>query len=375
MLFISFAGLGFYHLEVSLNSAHTTASLCQLINELVPSARNGQHKSPHELSFELPISLTPHFPRLFDTLEERKSELAIASYGITLTSLEEVFVNISSLRRAHTQQDEADSLLDEHKLPSPHSASERPPFTARPSALGQFKAILHTHFAGEKASSRVTTVLSMVFSKTTITFGMVLLCFFLAGLPLTDKVTQKGNVQLTASTNAVFSNSVLPFTASNATLLNLMQNAFTFTAPQPLYVPVQTLAENFPVQPFADWLLKQQSSPDRQLMSAAMLAAPRGDITQPLSLFTSADFHIFGNNTLTHAWPLALNLLHNTMLSAIAKQANIDTEFGISTTSAPFPAIVNQSGILGFLLIMGIFMLLFAASTGVRSTAVFVSCL
>ena len=47
-----------------------------------------------ELSFILPSSSTPSFPDLFDKLEEKKDELGIVSFGVSITTMEEVFMKV-----------------------------------------------------------------------------------------------------------------------------------------------------------------------------------------------------------------------------------------------------------------------------------------
>ena len=47
-----------------------------------------------ELSFILPSSSTPSFPNLFDRLEADKVGLGIESFGVSVTTMEEVFTKV-----------------------------------------------------------------------------------------------------------------------------------------------------------------------------------------------------------------------------------------------------------------------------------------
>ena len=47
-----------------------------------------------ELSFILPSSSTPSFPNLFDRLEADKVPLGIQSFGVSITTMEEVFMKV-----------------------------------------------------------------------------------------------------------------------------------------------------------------------------------------------------------------------------------------------------------------------------------------
>ena len=47
-----------------------------------------------ELSYILPSSATGSFPQLFDKLEAEKAALGISSFGISVTTMEEVFIKV-----------------------------------------------------------------------------------------------------------------------------------------------------------------------------------------------------------------------------------------------------------------------------------------
>ena len=47
-----------------------------------------------ELSYVLPSSATGSFPQLFDKLEAEKAALGISSFGISMTTMEEVFIKV-----------------------------------------------------------------------------------------------------------------------------------------------------------------------------------------------------------------------------------------------------------------------------------------
>ena len=51
-----------------------------------------------ELSFILPSSFTPLFPSLFDRLENDKVALGIQNFGISITTMEEVFMKVGEGR-------------------------------------------------------------------------------------------------------------------------------------------------------------------------------------------------------------------------------------------------------------------------------------
>lgn len=57
-----------------------------------------------ELSYVLPRESLQNFSKLFSQLESRGEELGIASYGASMTTMEEVFMKVGT---------EADETLDE----------------------------------------------------------------------------------------------------------------------------------------------------------------------------------------------------------------------------------------------------------------------
>ena len=78
-----------------------------------------------ELSFILPSEYSHQFENLFGEIEEKREELGIASFGASVTTLEEVFIKVGE------EQDSADSkshtalfrqLSGMHKHESEYSA-------------------------------------------------------------------------------------------------------------------------------------------------------------------------------------------------------------------------------------------------------------
>jgi ATP-binding cassette subfamily A (ABC1) protein 3 len=82
-----------YKLTLSINIFNP--NLQNLIQENIPSAKLIESGSnSEEISFCLPIESINLFENLFSQLEESQEELGIRGYGITVTTLEEVFLRI-----------------------------------------------------------------------------------------------------------------------------------------------------------------------------------------------------------------------------------------------------------------------------------------
>ena len=65
----------------------------KLMKSLVPKAKQVTDVGA-ELSYILPSSATPSFPKLFDRLETERKALGIVSFGVSITTMEEVFMKV-----------------------------------------------------------------------------------------------------------------------------------------------------------------------------------------------------------------------------------------------------------------------------------------
>ena len=50
-----------------------------------------------EVAFQLPMDEVKNFPQLFDMLDQDKEKLHINSYGISITTMEEVFLRVADM--------------------------------------------------------------------------------------------------------------------------------------------------------------------------------------------------------------------------------------------------------------------------------------
>ncbi|KAG6587048.1 ATP-binding Cassette (ABC) Superfamily [Phytophthora cinnamomi] len=70
------------------------AQLQSLITERVPSAKVLSNVGA-EIAFQLPLDSTASFPTLFEELDSKMGDLGVLSYGISVTTLEEVFIKVA----------------------------------------------------------------------------------------------------------------------------------------------------------------------------------------------------------------------------------------------------------------------------------------
>lgn len=125
-------GVG-YHLTVAANPSTTPSRLLEVIRSHVPlveletsasatsdeGAAEGKagdaedEGSPiREHDFTLPLESVSHFSEMFADLDARKAELGIDSYGISITSLEEVFLRLNEEAEAEAALAKASDTSD-----------------------------------------------------------------------------------------------------------------------------------------------------------------------------------------------------------------------------------------------------------------------
>ncbi|XP_039090343.1 ATP-binding cassette sub-family A member 3-like [Hyaena hyaena] len=91
-----------YHLVMERESHCDVEKISAVIHSHIPDATM-ENITEAELSFILPKEYTHRFEALFNDLEEKQQELGIASFGASITTMEEVFLKVNSL--ANSQMD------------------------------------------------------------------------------------------------------------------------------------------------------------------------------------------------------------------------------------------------------------------------------
>ncbi|XP_058130067.1 cholesterol transporter ABCA5-like [Anopheles ziemanni] len=93
-------GIG-YHLTLVLDTNSCETSITKLVNEHVPQAEKARRHG-RELSYILPHDAVNSFVSLFDDIEKeirtKRLMLGICSYGVSMTTLEEVFLHLETQR-------------------------------------------------------------------------------------------------------------------------------------------------------------------------------------------------------------------------------------------------------------------------------------
>uniref|UniRef100_A0AAR5Q584 ABC transporter domain-containing protein n=1 Tax=Dendroctonus ponderosae TaxID=77166 RepID=A0AAR5Q584_DENPD len=100
-------GIG-YHLTLVLEAAAKEQAITRLVTTHVSKAEKARRHG-RELSFILPHNAVDHFASLFSAIETEitnKSKLGISSYGVSMTTLEEVFLHLEK------GEDEVEETVD-----------------------------------------------------------------------------------------------------------------------------------------------------------------------------------------------------------------------------------------------------------------------
>nr|CAD7432558.1 unnamed protein product [Timema monikensis] len=84
-----------YHLKLMRQETCDVARITRLIQEMVPQSAPSSSVGS-ELSYTLPSDQAQHFPALFDILDRDKAALGVTGIGVSITTLEEVFLKVKN---------------------------------------------------------------------------------------------------------------------------------------------------------------------------------------------------------------------------------------------------------------------------------------
>lgn len=113
-------GVG-YHLGMVLEKNADILAIQNTVKEVIPTAEISRHHGK-ELAFRLPLAEVNKFPELFNHFEESKeadnlfsvTKLGITSYGVSITTLEEVFLK---LEEPSEEEEEANTIENSQAHP------------------------------------------------------------------------------------------------------------------------------------------------------------------------------------------------------------------------------------------------------------------
>ncbi|NXB63699.1 ABCAA protein, partial [Struthidea cinerea] len=115
-----------YHLRIHVSESCDLENVTSLVKGHIPNATFSGH-SQYELRYKLPLENVNKFPDLFSGLDSR-SEQGIINYGVSMTTLEDVFLRLEG---------EATAVQEDEHVPGEEGAEAGPrcPDEARPGSL------------------------------------------------------------------------------------------------------------------------------------------------------------------------------------------------------------------------------------------------
>lgn len=88
--FVNFIGTG-YHLHVVKGADFDVKGLTKILEKYIPEVTVG-NELDQEISFNLSSDSSTEFGEMFEDVEEHKNKVGVQSYGITITTMEDVFL-------------------------------------------------------------------------------------------------------------------------------------------------------------------------------------------------------------------------------------------------------------------------------------------
>ena len=90
-----------------------SSKVTQFVSSYVPESRLSSEISA-ELTYTLPQNSSSTFPQLFDAIQREKSNLAIGGYGMSITTMEEVFLKVGNESSSQTEDCCSEDIIDEN---------------------------------------------------------------------------------------------------------------------------------------------------------------------------------------------------------------------------------------------------------------------
>ncbi|KAG8194777.1 hypothetical protein JTE90_017219 [Oedothorax gibbosus] len=123
-----------YHLHVVKGTNFDVKGLTKILEKYIPEVSVG-NELDQEIAFSLASDSTTEFGVMFEEVEKHKDELGVQSFGITITTMEDVFLNVSNisdmkykLQGGNNQPNGSNVEFEDVYGNSGHTKKERDPF-------------------------------------------------------------------------------------------------------------------------------------------------------------------------------------------------------------------------------------------------------
>ncbi|OQR91613.1 ATP-binding Cassette (ABC) Superfamily [Achlya hypogyna] len=126
-----------------------------------------------EVVFQLPLDASPVFPALFATLDTDAARLGVVSYGISVTTLEEVFLTVAE-QAADDDGDDGGSVPSAAAATPTFKVLDQPPLPPLARFLSHFRALWRKRFLNAKRDRKIV-VFATLWPAVYIAIGMIIL--------------------------------------------------------------------------------------------------------------------------------------------------------------------------------------------------------
>jgi len=107
-------GVGYSLTMVKKDINVPSEPIIDLVKGIIPECNVLSNVSA-EVTFQLPLDTTSRFKTLFESLDSKLDELKVSSYGVSVTTLEEVFLNVSKITTPKNQVDKNSEVIQYQK--------------------------------------------------------------------------------------------------------------------------------------------------------------------------------------------------------------------------------------------------------------------
>jgi len=171
-------GVGYNFTVTCEHGVRDTTHIVEAVHRFVPDAAV-LSDAAGEISLRLPMAAVPQFPNLLRHFENNASQLGVRGHGISVTTLEEIFLKLGHDDEAEAAEAKAaEASHSAISVTEPSKESKELMFTpevaaCRPTWKGQFQALLVKRFHYAKRDTR-TIVMQVVLPVVAILFAMLL---------------------------------------------------------------------------------------------------------------------------------------------------------------------------------------------------------
>ncbi|CAK4248260.1 unnamed protein product [Aphanomyces euteiches] len=294
-----------------------------------------------EISFQLPLDCSHLFAKMFAELDDKLADLGVLSYGISVTTLEEVFIKVAEIgdeNQQHTLQ-KKDPVTKIDASNSGFKLTDNAPLSTMTMFFIHFKALFKKRVRTAKRDKRV------------VIFGTILpIIFLVLGIALLKGSSLNRNdpfLQLTTSQFPYKSNTPLPYLCESDWMCDSVDQ-ITQAKPQPFTGIGSTVySTSTPTVFGVEYANLTGSDPKSYSLNAGEEIFKRGfgkDTSPVLGQFGGYVFmgsskdRTFGYNLAVNTSALHSAIVHKAMLDeALYRSVTSNANLKLTCTDAPLP--------------------------------------